>query len=57
MQLEAANDLVQRLAHENDPIKAVIELVWNSLDADAHDVVVMLHRNDADGVIGAEVKT
>jgi len=55
IQLEAGNDLVQRLAHENDPIKAVIELVWNSLDADAHDVVVKLHRNDADGVIGAEV--
>jgi hypothetical protein len=55
IQLEAGNDLVQRLAHENDPIKAVIELVWNSLDADAHDVVVTLHRNEADGVIGAEV--
>lgn len=55
IQLEAGNDLVQRPAHENDPIKAVIELVWNSLDADAHDVVVTLHRNDADGVIGAEV--
>lgn len=55
IQLEAADDLVQRHAHENDPIKAVIELVWNSLDADAHDVVVTLHRNDLDGVIGVEV--
>ncbi|GAB6938843.1 ATP-binding protein [Isoptericola variabilis] len=55
IQLEAGNDLVQRLAHENDPIKAVIELVWNGLDADAHEVVVTLHRNDAGGVIGAEV--
>jgi len=55
IQLEAGNDLVQRLAHENDPVKAVIELVWNSLDADAHHVIVTLHRNDADGVIGAEV--
>lgn len=55
IQLEAGNDLVQRLAHENDPVKAVIELVWNSLDADAHSVAVILHRNEADGVIGVEV--
>lgn len=55
IQLEAGNDLVERLAHENDPVKAVIELVWNSLDADAHAVSVALHRNDTDGVIGVEV--
>ena len=53
--LEAGNDLVERLAHENDPVKAVVELVWNSLDADAHSVSVVLHRNEADGVIGVEV--
>lgn len=53
--LEAGNDLVERLAHENDPVKAVVELVWNSLDADAHSVAVALHRNEADGVIGVEV--
>lgn len=53
--LEAGNDLVERLAHENDSVKAVIELVWNSLDADAHSVSVALHRNEADGVIGLEV--
>lgn len=53
--LEAGNDLVERLAHENDPVKAVVELVWNSLDADAHSVSVALHRNEGDGVIGVEV--
>ncbi|QTX04205.1 ATP-binding protein [Agromyces archimandritae] len=53
--LEAGNDLVERLAHENDSVKAVVELVWNSLDADAHSVSVALHRNEADGVIGLEV--
>jgi hypothetical protein len=53
--LEAGNDLVERLAHENDPVKAVVELVWNSLDADAHSVAVALHRNEADGVTGVEV--
>lgn len=53
--LEAGDDLVERLAHENDPVKAVVELVWNSLDADAHSVSAVLHRNEADGVIGVEV--
>lgn len=55
IQLEAGADLVERLAHESDPVKAVIELVWNSLDADAHHVVVVLQRNDADGVTGVEI--
>lgn len=55
IQLEAGNDLVQRLAYENDPVRAVVELVWNSLDADAHDVSVTLHRNQSDGVIGVEI--
>lgn len=55
IQLEPGDDFVQRLAHENDPVKAVVELVWNSLDADAHEVAVTLRRNEADGVIGVEV--
>ncbi|WP_158607486.1 ATP-binding protein [Flexivirga caeni] len=55
IQLEAGDDLVQRLAHENDPVKAIIELIWNGLDADAHHVVVTLDRNEADGVVGAAV--
>ncbi|WP_232077735.1 ATP-binding protein [Mycolicibacterium aichiense] len=33
----------------------MIELVWNSLDADAHHVDVVLHRNETDVVVGAEV--
>ena len=53
--LEAGDDHVQKLAHENDPVRAVIELVWNSLDADAHHVTVVLHRNETDVVVGAEV--
>ncbi|WP_434966266.1 ATP-binding protein [Janibacter indicus] len=55
IQLEAGDDHIERLAHENDPVRAVIELVWNSLDADAHEVHVNLVRNEADGVIGVEV--
>ncbi|GAA4746313.1 ATP-binding protein [Gordonia alkaliphila] len=53
--LEAGDDHVQKLAHENDPVRAVIELVWNSLDANAHHVDVVLHRSQADVVVGVEI--
>ena len=50
--LEAGDDHVQRLAHEKDPLRAVLELIWNGLDADADLVTVTLERNDNDGVDG-----
>ncbi|KAB7744156.1 histidine kinase [Nostocoides sp. F2B08] len=55
-QLEAGRTLVEALTKPHDPVGAVIELVWNSLDADAYSVVVNLLRNDADGVIGVSVE-
>ena len=54
--LTAGNDLVQRLAGETDPVRAVIELIWNSLDADANEVSVTLDRNAADGIVGVTVR-
>lgn len=54
--LSAGDDLVERLAAEADPVRAVIELVWNGLDADADNVAVTLQRNDAGGVIGVTVR-
>lgn len=53
--LEAADDHVERLAHEQDPVRAVLELIWNGLDADAHEVRVDLLRNEAGGVDGVVV--
>lgn len=56
IQLEAGADHVEALAHERNPVQAVVELVWNSLDAEAHDVAVNLLRNEAGGVIGVTVE-
>lgn len=53
--LQAADDHVAALAHERDPVKAVAELVWNALDADAKNVQVTLRRNAADGIDGVSV--
>lgn len=54
--LSAGDDHVQRLSYEADPVRAVIELVWNSLDADADQVDVTFERNEADGIIGVTVR-
>ena len=48
--LVAADDLVARIAHERDAIRAVVELVWNAIDAEASQVTVELQRNAADGI-------
>lgn len=53
--LNAGNDHIQRLAGEKDPVRAVIELIWNSLDADADHVDVTFERNAAGGIIGVVV--
>lgn len=55
IRLEAADDHVERLAHEQDPVRAVLELIWNGLDADAHEVTVELARNEAGGIDGVVV--
>ena len=48
--LEAAEDHVERLAKENDPIGAVKELIWNGLDADATHISVMIGVSPLYGV-------
>lgn len=54
--LSAGDDLVQRLSAESDPVRAVTELVWNGLDADADRVGVTFERNDAGGIIGVTIR-
>jgi hypothetical protein len=48
--LEAAEDHVERLARERDPIGAIKELIWNALDADATRVVISLELSEIGGV-------
>ncbi|MFJ4845455.1 ATP-binding protein [Streptomyces sp. NPDC088733] len=48
--LEAAEDHVERLAREHDPVGAVKELIWNALDADARHVRVAIEQSDTESV-------
>lgn len=48
--LEAGDDLVRQLSHEREAVKAVLELVWNSLDADATQVDVVIERAGTTGI-------
>jgi DNA topoisomerase VI subunit B len=48
--LEASDDLVTRLARERDPVRAVVELVWNTIDGEADAVRVLLRRTDMEAI-------
>ncbi|MET9292609.1 ATP-binding protein [Streptomyces sp. NPDC003077] len=54
--LEAAEDHVERLAREGDPVGAVKELIWNALDADATRVEVEIERSPTDAVDRVVIK-
>ena len=48
--LVAGDDHVARVAHEGDPLRAVIELIWNAIDAEADDVAVTLERDEHEAI-------
>lgn len=50
VRLETSREHVAELARLRDPVGAVEELIWNSVDADAGHVIVTLERNDLGGV-------
>ncbi len=54
--LQASDDLVARLAHEGHPVRAVVELVWNAIDGEAHTVMVQLERNAMDAISAVRVE-
>lgn len=43
-------DYLQRMIGSKSPVSAVIELVWNGLDADARNVSVVFCRNELRGI-------
>jgi hypothetical protein len=49
--LEASDGHVARLAHETDPVRAVVELIWNAIDVEAWNVRVTLERGEVLGGI------
>lgn len=53
--LVAADDLVARIAHERDAVRAVVELIWNAVDAEANRVTVELQRNVARAIAAVRV--
>lgn len=55
--LQAGDDLVARLAHEREPVRAVVELVWNAIDGEARAVTVWLDRDEVlGGVVSVRVE-
>lgn len=56
LELQTSDDLVSRLAHEGDPVRAVVELIWNAIDAEATEIEVVLERSDSDAIVGVTVE-
>jgi hypothetical protein len=56
LELQTSDDLVSRLAHEGEPVRAVVELIWNAVDAEATSVEVLLERSESDAVVGVTVE-
>lgn len=48
-------DHLYRLVRPTQPVSAVIELIWNALDADADEVRVEFDRNHLEGIDGVTV--
>lgn len=55
LRLRASDDHVARIAHEGDPMRAVVELVWNAIDAEASHVQVIIRRSDMEAIDEVQV--
>ena len=53
--LQAGKDLVNNLAKRNQPAKALVELVWNAIDAEADRIEIRILRSDSDAIEQIEV--
>ncbi len=50
LELKAQHDALQKIVTTRDPVKALSEFIWNSLDADATKVEVIFERNVLGGI-------
>lgn len=50
IRLQASDDHVARIAREGDPVRAVVELIWNAIDAEATQVDVVIKRSPMDAI-------
>ncbi|TDD89111.1 histidine kinase [Actinomadura darangshiensis] len=48
--LSASDDHVQRIASEKDPVRAIIELIWNGLDAESDRIDISFERGELEAV-------
>ena len=56
IEVHVEQDHLQRLIHSSQPLKAVAELIWNALDADATSVVVKVVESELGGVQALHVE-
>lgn len=50
LNLAAKQDFVKKTVNSTNPVRVISELIWNSLDADATNVFVLLKANGLDGI-------
>ena len=55
LSLQARQDFLEKDAKVSDPIRGIAEFVWNSLDADASEVIVELVKNDLGGITSIRI--
>src|SRR5579871_3725492 len=53
--IEVSQDHIDRLSKARKPILGAAELIWNSVDADATEISVILIRNTLDSIESVEV--
>ncbi len=53
--VRATHEYLKKVASTRDPVKALSEVVWNALDADATEVEVKLPRNGLGGIERIEI--
>jgi hypothetical protein len=55
LKLQARQDHIEKIAKTSEPVRAIAELIWNGLDADADKIDVVFTKNALGGVEYIEV--